>query len=112
MQPKTFYVYILAGLSGTLYIGITSDLRKRMWQHKEHALEGFSAQHNVDRLLYYETFGVAQEAIEREKQLKGWRREKKINLITGENPRWVDFSCGWFDHVPREFAYHDRSDRR
>ena len=106
MQSKTFYVYILASLSGTLYVGITSDLRKRMWQHKEHVFKGFSSKYKIDRLLYYESFGSAQEAIEREKQLKGWRREKKIKLVATENPRWADLSGGWFVHVPREFAYH------
>ena len=111
MESKTFYVYILASLSGTLYIGITSDLRKRIWQHKEHVFRGFSARYNVSRLLYYETFGVAQEAIEREKQLKGWRREKKIALIRKENPKWLDLSGDWFDDIPREFAYHGPSER-
>ena len=105
MQTKTYYVYLLSSLSGTLYVGITSDLRKRMWQHKEHTFRGFTAKYDVDRLLYYETFDVAQHAIEREKQIKGWRRQKKIELITKENPKWVDLSGDWFDDVPREFAY-------
>jgi len=112
MQPKSYYVYILASLSGTLYVGITSNLSKRMWQHKEHVYKGFTSQYQVDRLLYYETFGAVQEAIEREKQLKGWRREKKINLITKENPHWEDLSGDWFVDVPRKFAFHEVSDKK
>ena len=104
MEYKRFWVYILGSLSGTIYIGITSNLRKRMWQHKEHVYAGFTAKYGVDRLLYYEAFDVAEEAIQREKQLKGWRREKKINLITKVNPKWVDLSGDWFASVLREFA--------
>jgi putative endonuclease len=112
MQSRTYYVYILASLSGTLYVGITSDLSKRMWQHKEHVYKGFTSTYQVDRLLYYETFSAVQDAIEREKQLKGWRRKKKINLITKEYPKWLDLSGGWFVDVPREFAHHQPGQRR
>src|SRR5271166_4860043 len=73
-----FYVYILASSSGTLYIGVTNDLRKRVWQHKNHLIGGFTSTYNVDRLLYFEEFVDIRNAIRREKQLKGWSRQKKI----------------------------------
>jgi putative endonuclease len=78
-----------------------------MWQHKQHAFPGFTAKYNVNRLLYYESFSFPEEVIQREKQLKGWRRLKKIALITKEKSKWVDLSDGWFDHIPLEFKDHN-----
>lgn len=81
-KPMKFsYVYIVASLSKVLYIGVTSDLEKRLYQHKNSLLGGFSKKYKTDRLVYFETSEDINSAIEREKQLKGWRREKKINLI-------------------------------
>lgn len=86
---KTFCVYILANKpEGVLYIGVTSDLRKRIQEHKEKALSGFSSKYNVDQLVYFEMTTDANSAIAREKQLKRWHREWKINLIRRENPQW------------------------
>ncbi len=96
-----YSVYILGSLRGTLYIGITNDLLTRIRQHKQHVFAGFTAQYEVDRLLYYETFQYVNNAIRREKQLKGWRREKKIALIEGGNPQWQDLSRGWYDEPVR-----------
>ncbi len=93
-----FYTYILGSLSGTLYIGMTNNLRRRIWQHKQHEIEGFTAKHGVDRLLYFESFDDVRNAIDREKQWKGWRREKKISLIEERNPQWVDLSREWFEN--------------
>jgi len=77
-----FYVYIVQSASRrALYIGMTNDLRKRMWQHRNHACEGFTDDYNATRLVYWESFDDVRNAIDREKQLKGWRREKKIHLI-------------------------------
>ena len=96
-RQHCYTVYILGSISGTLYVGITSNLHFRLRQHKEHVFRGFTAQYEVDRLLYFETFKEVTNAIAREKQLKGWRREKKIALIRSMNPQWQDLSKGWYD---------------
>jgi putative endonuclease len=88
-------VYILAsGHYGTLYIGVTSDLMGRLWQHRNNALPGFTSRYNVYRLIHFEMFGDMERAIGREKQLKNWRREWKINLINAANPEWSDLAVG------------------
>ena len=92
---KTYYVYILASESGTLYTGITSNLKRRIFEHKNGAVPGFTSQYNVAKLVYVETFKTAASAIHREKQIKSWRREKKINLIDTKNPAWDDLAAGW-----------------
>ena len=94
MQRK-FWVYIAASNSGTLYIGMTNDLEVRVRQHKAEAIEGFSAKYHCTRLAYYESFDYVQKAINREKQLKGWRRSKKIALIEKANPHWADLAEKW-----------------
>jgi len=91
----TFWVYIMASRSGTLYIGITSELQIRVRQHKTHEIEGFAAKYHCTRLVYYESFDSVLKAISREKQLKGWRRSKKIALIQKVNPRWEDLAEKW-----------------
>jgi putative endonuclease len=88
-------VYILAsGHYGTLYTGVTSDLMKRQWEHREGVLPGFTSRFGVYRLVHFEMFGDMARAIAREKQIKNWRREWKINLINGENPEWRDLAVG------------------
>ena len=94
---RCYSVYILGSLSGTLYVGITSNLSFRVSQHKEHTFRGFTADYDVDRLLYYETYGDVLTAIRREKQLKKWRREEKIALIQKTNPQWKDLSRRWYE---------------
>ena len=90
-MDKQFYVYILASKrNGTLYIGVTSQLVQRIWQHKNKMIEGFTEKYNVDRLVYYETHSNAESAITREKQMKKWRRDWKIRLIERKNPDWKD----------------------
>ena len=85
------YVYILASdVAGTLYTGVTSDLVKRVSQHKEEIYGGFTQQHKVHRLVYYEELGSIELAINREKKLKKWRRQWKIQLIEKANPKWED----------------------
>ena len=87
----SYYVYILAGRAyGTLYVGMTSDVVQRIWKHKCKAVPGFTARYGVDRLVWFETHATAEPAIRREKQIKEWRRDWKINLIESENPHWVD----------------------
>ena len=88
---KKGYTYILfSKKNGTLYIGVTSDLIKRVWQHKNKFVEGFTKQYNVDKLGYYEVFDDIQDAIEREKSLKKFGRKKKLDIIEKYNPEWID----------------------
>jgi putative endonuclease len=101
-ERKTYFVYILGSLSGTLYIGVTSRPETRVWQHKQHATGGFTGKYDVDRLLYWESFDDVRKAIDREKQLKGWRREKKITLIRSLNPHWLDLSRSWYEATVRD----------
>jgi len=84
-------VYILAGKrNGTLYIGVTSDLVKRVWQHKNNMVEGFTKRYGVHQLVWYELHDNMESAIEREKRLKNWKRAWKLKLIEGVNPDWED----------------------
>ena len=89
--------YILGSFSRVLYIGVTSDIVGRMYQHKTKSFRRFTAKYNVDRLLYREFFDDIRDAISRERQLKGWLREKKLALIETANPGFVDLAAGWFD---------------
>ncbi len=91
------WVYILASRGrGTLYIGVTTNLQSRVWQHKNGTYEGFTKRYRVLRLVYFEPFAGIQKAIERERALKGWRRERKIALVEAANPTWTDLAAGWF----------------
>jgi putative endonuclease len=94
-MDRLYYVYILASKSRTLYIGVTNNLEARIRQHRSGAFGGFTSDYNVHRLVYYERFTWVQMAIGREKQLKRWRREKKVFLIERENPTWEDLSAEW-----------------
>ena len=87
---KQYYVYILTNDSGTLYIGITSDLIKRTWEHKNKVVKGFTKKYNIDKLIYYEIYSDPENAILREKQLKGWVRKKKFALIRKVNPTFEE----------------------
>jgi len=104
MREHLYFVYIMASLSGVLYIGVTSDLQTRVRQHKTGSFEGFSKKYRCHRLVYYERYDYIQAAIGREKQLKGFSRKKKIALIESMNPRWQDLSESWErEHlVPRQ----------
>ncbi len=93
---KNYFVYINANEKNTvLYIGMTNNLERRTYEHKRHLIRGFSSKYNVDKLVHIEHFNNVNEAITREKQLKNWRREKKVNLINKYNPKWKDLSEGW-----------------
>ncbi len=90
-EEKQYYVYILFNKrNGTLYIGVTRNLKNRIWQHKNKAIDGFTKKYNVDKLGYYEIFNDVNMAIAREKQLKAGNRQKKIDLIEINNPNWID----------------------
>src|SRR5262249_4921297 len=93
---KHYFVYILSSQRRVLYVGVTSNLEERVFQHKMHIFEGFTAQYNVTSLVYFEQYSTPQRAITREKEIKGWRREKKISLIESVNPKWKDLSYGWY----------------
>jgi putative endonuclease len=93
---KSGAVYILASKSGVLYTGVTSRIDRRFMEHQRKLLHGFTAQYNVTRLIYYETFGDIRAAIGREKQIKGWLRKKKIALIEATNPSWRDLADDLF----------------
>jgi len=86
MLTRSYYVYILSSRRKVLYIGVTNDLVKRIWQHKNHLVQGFTARYNVDRLVFFEETGSVEAALQREKQLKGWKRERKIELVENGNP--------------------------
>jgi putative endonuclease len=91
-MDKAFHVYMLAGKSGVLYTGITNNLTRRVWEHKQKGIPGFTQKYNVTNLVWFEAHGRATSAIAREKQIKAWRREKKVALIEAMNPDWKDLS--------------------
>ena len=92
---KSYWVYVMSGRTRTLYIGVTSDLEKRVYEHKNKLLGGFTSKYTLDRLVYFEEGGDVLGAIEREKELKGWRRPKKVALIESVNPQWKELSLEW-----------------
>ena len=99
MASKTFNVYMLASRSGTLYIGVTNNLARRMYEHKEGLVPGFTKRYRIHWLVYFEEFDRATDAIAREKQLKGWSRKRKIALIESLNPSLKDLAVEWLDHA-------------
>ena len=91
-----YYVYILTNCDDSvLYIGVTSNLTKRLYEHRNHLADGFTKRYNVHKLVYFEQTTDVNSAIAREKQLKGWTRKKKIDLISKTNPEWIDLSATW-----------------
>jgi putative endonuclease len=97
MRDRRLFVYILSNVSRRTYIEVTSDLERRVWQHRQKAVDSYTREHNITMLVYFEEFGRADDAIAREKQMKRWRREKKVWLIERENPQWFDLAHDWFD---------------
>ncbi len=93
---KQYYVYIMASWSRVLYVGMTSDLERRVLEHRKGLLPGFTSRYRVTRLVYYEVHERVEHAMEREKRIKGWRREKKVVLVEGTNPGWEDLAAAWF----------------
>ncbi|SRR6266404_3315607 len=94
---KTYYVYILSSLSGTLYVGLTDHLRNRVLQHKAGLVDGFTKRYGVNRLMYFEIFRDPANAAHREIQIKKYRREKKVALFAASNPQWKDLSLEVFE---------------
>ena len=91
-----YYVYILSNwCDSVLYIGVTNNLLRRLYEHRNHLVEGFAEKYQTNKLVYFETTGDVRVALEREKQLKGWNRAKKNALISINNPQWKDLSADW-----------------
>ena len=103
MHEGSYSTYIVASRSHTLYIGVTGNLRKRIFEHKWKEHDGFTAKYNCNRLVWFETFKEIGFAIQREKELKGWTRAKKIALIQSVNPAWIDLSKDWYEFEPDNF---------
>ena len=95
MLDKTYSVYILSSKRKVLYIGVTSNLPQRIYQHKHKLVKGFTKRYNVDRLVYYTETNDVMEAICFEKKVKGWTRAKKIALVESMNPDWEDLADSW-----------------
>ena len=96
-KDKQYHVYIMTNGARTLYVGVTSDLARRVYEHKHKMVEGFTKKYNLTYLAYYAETTDVMSAIEREKQIKGWRRSKKIELIESFNPSWKDLAMDWYD---------------
>ena len=96
MGASSFHVYILANRTRALYLGVTSDIRRRVWQHKNGCVPGFTRRYNIRNLVYCESFADAHAAIAREKQLKRWPRWRKDRLVEAKNPNWDDLSASWY----------------
>jgi len=95
-SEKSYYVYIMTNRSKTLYTGVTNNLERRVFEHKYKLIPGFTKKYNITRLVYFEEGTDIDSAIMREKQIKGWLRKKKTNLIEKENPEWKDLAEDWF----------------
>ena len=102
MREHAYFTYIVSSKSRTLYIGVTSGLRHRIFEHKTKAHEGFTSRYNCNRLVWFEQSNDVNVAIAREKELKGWLRSKKIELIQSTNPTWEDLSADWFPHLKNQ----------
>ena len=100
-MSKEYFVYIMTNKSRTLYTGVTNDLMRRVYEHKNKLVKGFTSRYNIQYLAYYESTLSIYAALEREKQIKGWLRKKKIALIDSMNPEWKDLSEGWYE-TPQE----------
>ena len=96
-RQQQYWVYIATNGSKTLYMGVTNDLPRRMYEHRNSLIPGFTSTYRIDRLVYFETTSDVRAAIAREKQIKGWRRERKLTLIEAANPKWADLSREWAD---------------
>jgi putative endonuclease len=93
---KHYYVYIMASRSKVLYVGVTNDLGRRVYEHKHHLIKGFTDKYEVTKLVYYEETSDVKAAISREKQIKGWLRKKKTSLVKSMNPTWRDLAKEWY----------------
>ena len=95
-RDREYYVYILTNSTRTLYVGVTNDLERRMYEHRSKLVSGFTSKYNVTWLAYFEQTSDVRSAIAREKEIKGWSRSKKVALIESKNPEWKDLSLEWY----------------
>ena len=100
------FVYILASKTRVIYVGVTNDLVRRIWEHRSGAVAGFTRRYGVDRLVYYEACADPAGAIRREKQIKGWARVRKVAMIESSNPTWNDLAEHWFVDVSSDDPSH------
>jgi putative endonuclease len=107
-MSKEYYAYIMTNKMRTLYTGVTNDLIRRVYEHKNKLVKGFTSKYNIQHLVYYESTSNVYAALEREKQIKGWLRKKKIALIDSMNPEWKDLSEEWYESLEEK----NRRDRR
>ena len=96
-MARRFFVYIMTNASRTLYVGMTNNLERRMYEHKQKLVPGFTSRHNITRLVPIEEYPDPRSAIGREKEIKRWRRSKKLELIEASNPEWQDLSAEWHE---------------
>jgi putative endonuclease len=108
-MEKLYYVYILASRSRVLYTGVTNDLMRRTFEHRQGLVPGFTSRYRIHRLVYFESFRDVRDAIAREKEIKSWVREKRAVLIAAKNPTWEDFGADWFPPFPRKADPSHRS---
>ena len=101
---KTYWVYFMTNRSGTLYIGLTGNLARRVYEHRHRLIPGFTSRYRIDRLIHVEPYADLRDAIAREKQLKGWRRDRKLAVIAQEKPDWRDLGEEWFGPVEGHHA--------
>ena len=101
-MARQYYVYIMTNRSRTMYVGVTNDLERRVYEHKFGITEGFTKRYKIDRLVYFDATSHVEGAISREKEIKRWRRSKKIDLIEAENAGWKDLSEGWYVSGPQQ----------
>ena len=101
MLDKQYFVYIMTNKpKGTLYIGVTNNLYRRVYEHKNKTIKDFTQKYNLTKLVYFEETNLIYEALLREKRMKRWKRDWKINLIEKENPEWRDIAKHWYDEIP------------
>jgi putative endonuclease len=103
-----YYVYLLTNWNNkVIYVGVTNDLERRMYEHKNKLVKGFTEKYNVDKLVYFEATSEIMTALAREKEIKKWRREKKNDLVASKNPHWADLSLSW-----EKISLFDRNDKK
>ena len=107
MNTRRYYVYIMTNKSRTLYTGITNDLERRVFEHKQKLVKGFTSKYNITRLVWHEEFQDVEQALEGEKKIKGWLRSKKNALIEAMNPEWKDLAENWYSKNGCKYDYSE-----
>ena len=102
MTDNSYFVYLVASRSRNLYTGVTNNLGRRVWEHKQGMVPGFTKKYRVHRLVCFEAYPRVRRAIDREKEIKAWRREKRVKLVNAVNPTWYDLAADWFQPVNQE----------